>query len=234
MKHIIFDYNGPIIKADNFYENRSKRIADIFDSEWTLGFQEVWRINYALLSVGKIGLKDYYNNIAKALGKETRGKKDKWHIEEDKLFVQGDTLADENIPQYLQQLKEDYPEMKIGLLSNYVQHWVTETLDRYEIRKHFDVYVISNRMKRKKPDLSLLRLTADVMGVPTYDIGFVADTVVDLVAANEVGMKAYFIAGEEINPKKFSMINNIGELERFLYYDKPKKTLRKSLIKLLS
>jgi len=233
MKHLIFDYNGPIVKAENFCENRSKRIANIFEAEWTPRFQEIWTDNYDLLSVGEIDIKDYYNIIAESLDRKIKKSNETWHIAEDKKFIEGDRLVDENIPQYLKELRENYPQMKIGLLSNYVQHWVTESLDRYDLRRCFDVIIVSDRVKMLKPDSRIYRLTANVMGVPAYDCGYVGDSINDLTAARQAAMKTIFMVGEESDPESHSLVDNLGELEQYLSYEKPKKTMRQRLIKLL-
>jgi len=223
MKHLIFDFNGPIINADNFYEDRSKRVAKIFEAKWTPRFQEIWQAYYILLSIGEMNIKEYYNKVAESLEMKVIGKRTEWHIEEDRLFIQGERLADDNLPHYLTKLRENYPKMKIGLLSNYVQHWVTETLDNHNIRKYFDVVVISDRMHIRKRDLKIYKLTADVMGVPAYDCGYIGDTIEDLESSRRIAMKPIFIPGEETDPKNFPMIKNIGEIEQYLHYEASNK-----------
>ena len=210
MKTLIIDYNGPIIDANNFFEDRSRRIAKIFRAKWTKVFQNKWENLYIDLSAGKISIAEYYKKIAKSLNKKIKG-------DEDKKFIQYEKLSDKNVLIYLETLKKNFnSKLKIGLISNYVEHWVIAVLEKHNLKQYFDKIIVSDKIKMRKPDIKIYKLAAKMINAKTQNCVYVGDTLDDLEGASAVGMEAVFIRGEDKSSHGYPIIKNLGEVEKYL------------------
>jgi len=211
MKHIIFDYNGPIIDGRKYYEDRSRRVAKLFGAKWTKGFELEWKDWYHRLSVNRLNIDDYYVNISKTLGKNIpKGV--------ENLFIQEERLADDKIPFYLDKIKTEFPKVRMSLLTNYYSPWVYPVLRENDIEKYFDPIVVSDKIWTRKPKPRAYNIIVKMLETTPDNCLYIGDSDRDLIAAKKVGMIPIFIAGEDDHTELFqkSTIKNIGEVVRFL------------------
>jgi len=210
MKKLIVDYNGPIIKANNFFEDRSKRIAKIFKIKYNKELRNEWVRLYIEVSEGKISLESYYKKLSKIAKTKLNG-------DEDKRFINCEKMADKGMPLHIRTLRKKFgSKLKIGILSNYTTSWVMGFLKKNHLEKYFDKIVVSDRIKVRKPDLRAYNAIARMLGAKPKDCVYIGDSLDDLNGAKSAGMKSIFIPGEDKEAKGYAKINNLGEVEKYL------------------
>ncbi len=126
---------------------------------------------------------------------------------------------DQDAHDVLQRLQGKY---KLGIVSNaFVPETVWKLLERYELRRFFDVVMISGEINRRKPHAEIFERALEAIGVPAFDAVFVGDMVsLDVVGAKNVGMKAILIerrpTDEAANAKPDYTIKRLKELPMVL------------------
>ena len=210
MKTLLIDYNGPIIKADNFFENRSKRVAKIFRIKWDKKFQKEWAKLYIKVSDGTLSLDDYYKVLSKITKKPLKG-------DENEKFMVNERLADKNTMLHIKALRKKFgKKLKMGVHSNYSTSWVIGFLKKNKIENYFDKIIVSDEIKLRKPDLRAYRLAARMLNSKPNECIYVGDEIEDLEGASAAGMQAVFMRGEDTKYGKFPHIKNLGEIKKFL------------------
>ncbi len=203
---LILDHNGVICDGRSFYEERSRRIAKIFKIKWTEELMQLWKKVYIDASLGKISLNDYYLKLSKAFNLKINGN-------EDDLFIAKEILI-EGVSETLKKIREK--NIKIALLSNYVQRWVDKFLEDKKIREYFDAVVVSSSIGIRKPHQEAYKIAAKTINIPMEKCIYVGDSIVDLEVCRKLGIRPVFILGEETSPKDFEMVKNIKELPNLL------------------
>ncbi len=208
MLGLILDHNGPIVEAQDFWAERSHRTAVLLGVPWSEEWHNHWETQYLKVTIGEICLPDYYGTLS---GLSLTGD------EVEKLtlaFVSKERLADPRIPGYMTRLNGMGARM--ALLSNYATPWVITALKQFGIEDVFHTVLVSDGLRRRKPDPSTYAEAARSLGLEPTDCTYVGDTVSDLDAAAKVGMEVRFIPGEETTPGQHRPIRNLGELEYLL------------------
>ena len=122
---LILDHNGVICEGDDFYKERSQRIAKIFSINWNEDVMHYWKKIYVEASLGKLSLEEYYKNLSDAFDVKLNGN-------EDDIFVGMEKLIPE-IPNVLAEIRKNH-NVKLVLMSNYVDRWVQKFLDDGNLR----------------------------------------------------------------------------------------------------
>ena len=200
---LILDHNGVICDGRDFYEDRSRRIAEIFNIRWTKEICEYWKALYIEASLGKMTLQDYYSKLSKKFNVKIKGN-------EDDLFIQKEKLIS-GIPEIFKKIKQN-KSVKICLLSNYVQRWVDKFLENHNIRDYFDSVIVSSSIKTRKPDEKAYIAAAQSLNIPLKNCIYVGDSIIDLEICKKIGIRPVFIPGEETDAKGFESIKSIREL----------------------
>ncbi|HDD45953.1 MAG TPA: HAD family hydrolase [Candidatus Aenigmarchaeota archaeon] len=78
---------------------------------------------------------------------------------------------------------------KKAIVSNSTKPIVLKTLERFNLEKFFDVIITSDDVRKEKPDPEALLLAIKKMGVSKDECVFVGDTKIDMLAANNAGIK---------------------------------------------
>ena len=204
---LILDHNGVVVDGRDFYEERCRRIAEILSIKPTKEAVQFWKKIYIEASLGKITLDDYYSRLSKEFNVKLKGN-------EDDLFIRKEKLID-GIPEELKKIKQN-ENVRVALLSNYVQRWVDKFLENSKIKEYFDSVVVSSSIGIRKPDERAYRIAAESINVPLRNCIYVGDSIVDLEVCKKLGIKPVFIPGEEISAKGFQSIKSVRELHKLL------------------
>ena len=84
------------------------------------------------------------------------------------------------------QLKEQY---KIGLLSNSLDKWLEELLERYALKGLFDCVISSSKSGYIKPQPEIFQLAVKQLSVESSQCVFIDDREVNVLAAEALGMR---------------------------------------------
>lgn len=204
---LILDHNGVICQGDDFYKERSQRIAKIFNIAWSEDVMHFWRKIYIEASLGKLSLRDYYTKLSEAFSVKLNGDEDDKFVGMEKLIPQ--------IPDVLKEIRRNH-NVKLALMSNYVDRWVYKFLVDRNLKKYFHAVVVSSAIGIRKPYPEAFRIAAGEIGVPLANCIYVGDTVVDLEACRKMGVRPVFIPGEEADPKGFESIKSVEELPKII------------------
>jgi FMN phosphatase YigB (HAD superfamily) len=99
---------------------------------------------------------------------------------------------DKDAPSVLEKLCEEY---KLGIVSNFaIPEFVWTLLEKYDLKKFFNVIVISGDVNRRKPSPDIFYRALAKLNVNPCETVFVGDTLsMDVKGAKAVGMKAILI-----------------------------------------
>ncbi len=111
---------------------------------------------------------------------------------------------------------------KLGLISNFaIPECFWRLLDKYGLRKFFDVILVSAEMNRRKPSPEIFKRALSDLGVDAAEAVFVGDTLgLDVKGAKNVGIRAVLIERRPIegglDVKPDAVIRSLRELLVFL------------------
>jgi putative hydrolase of the HAD superfamily len=77
----------------------------------------------------------------------------------------------------------------LALLSNQIEDWLEEVIEKYELNKLFDVIITSYNFKIAKPDISIFKETAKKLGVKPEECIYIDDLDKNIPPAKKLGMK---------------------------------------------
>ncbi len=200
---LILDHNGVICEGDDFYRERSQRIARIFSIKWNEDVMHYWRKIYVDASLGKLPLGEYYKKLSEGLSVRISGK-------EDDIFIGMEKLIPE-IPGVLAEIRKNR-DVKLVLMSNYVDRWVQKFLDDKKLRRFFHAVVVSSAVGVRKPDPEAFKIAAGKIDVPLSRCIYVGDSVCDMEACKKLGIRPVFVPGEERDPKGFPAIKSVRDI----------------------
>jgi epoxide hydrolase-like predicted phosphatase len=84
---------------------------------------------------------------------------------------------------------------KVALLSNAMRPFLDQILEKYDLKRRFDVMVISCEEHVTKPDPKIYRLVVERLGVPAGACVFTDDNPVNVAAANAAGIAGVRFTG---------------------------------------
>jgi HAD superfamily hydrolase (TIGR01549 family) len=90
--------------------------------------------------------------------------------------------------------------MKTGLISNVGKKAMEKALRKMELQRYFDIVITRNDVKALKPNGEGIRLALSRLQVMKDRVRFIGDSLDDIHAAKEAGLKVVIILGGE-NPK---------------------------------
>ncbi len=200
---LILDHNGVVCAADNFYEQRSRRVAKILGVPWNADFLTYWKQLYLEASAGKISLETYYQKLAEASEVKLTGSEDERFVAEEKIIPE--------IKPVLATLALN-PAIRICLLSNYVEKWVRMFVINADLRKYFHTILVSSAIKVRKPEPAAFEIAAKKMKLPLNRCMYIGDSVVDLAVCKKLGIKPIFIPGEDQSAPGYKTIEGVEEI----------------------
>lgn len=214
-----FDYFGSLRKAHTILENAG--IAPSFDE-----FKRVYlKVREELWGDSEFREHTYVFRLAQTLKRfgYNVSESDKPLQEATNVFLYAliDSLYMETfVPQLLEELHKRY---KLAVVSNLgIPEVVPITLDRFGIKKYFDVIVASGSVGYRKPSPLIFKKALNAMGLSSEETVFVGDSLYhDIQGAKMVGMKTVWLKRKlhhkeniEVTPDK--TINSLEELPKTL------------------
>jgi HAD superfamily hydrolase (TIGR01549 family) len=203
MMGVLLDYNGVICRADDFFLERTRRMSRILGIKWTQEFMKDWKNLYTLATSGKISLGQFYTLLSR---------KHKFRMKNgiDASFARQEKIIPE-IRTVLKALHRN-TNVKVALVSNYVDKWVNGFLRYRRIEGYFDAVIVSSKVKSRKPSARIFRIASRRIGIPLKRCIYIGDSSDDLVACRKLGIIPYFIPGEEKGLQGFERIANVKEI----------------------
>jgi len=97
-------------------------------------------------------------------------------------------------------LQKLHGKYKLGLISNFaIPECGWELLDKFGLKRFFDVVVISGEINRRKPSPEIFEKALKILGVEASKTVFVGDMLdLDVIGPKKVGMKTVFIERKPI------------------------------------
>lgn len=172
IKWIIFDVWGVIYQRDFL-----KEIIIPFIKNWnpTISESKIWNL-YLEASLGRITSREIWD--AFGLGQSYP------EIEYQYIKFHDGILAPD-FKQVIETLKQIF---KLGIISNDVMEWSKALFDKFDIRKYFDLVLISGDIKIRKPDKVIFQKFIEVSHSIPKECIFVDDRLENLEVAAELGM----------------------------------------------
>jgi epoxide hydrolase-like predicted phosphatase len=118
------------------------------------------------------------------------------HKTNDKVWEEMNELFKVNseMINLIESLKKSY---RVTLLSNFPHEWMTYLLKKYDLRKHFEVLVISSEHRVIKPEPEIFNLMLDNLKLRPEETVFIDDREVNIKGAEAVGMKGIVYSTDE-------------------------------------
>lgn len=181
IKWIIFDVWGVIYQRDFL-----KEIIIPFIKKWnpTISETKIWNL-YLEASLGRLSSKEIWEALG--LGQMFP------EIEHQYIKSHEGILAPD-FKQVIETLKQKF---QLGIISNDVMEWSKNLLDKFDIKKYFDLILISGDIKIRKPDNGIFQEFIELSHSIPKECVFVDDCLENLKTASELGMHSIrFVKGE--------------------------------------
>jgi len=179
IKAIIFDLDGTLVDSEpNYFEADRKLLAEY----GIMDFDEKMKNKY----IG-IGAKEMMEDVKKIYQiSETvdvlLGKKNKYYIE----IARNSTVVFPEMQKFLELLKENnYP---IALASGSSPEVIDEVLSATNLKKHFDIILSAENVKKGKPAPDIFLESAKQLGVPSENCLVIEDSQYGVEAAKSAAM----------------------------------------------
>ncbi|MEM2841414.1 MAG: HAD family phosphatase [Candidatus Bathyarchaeia archaeon] len=109
----------------------------------------------------------------------------------------------------------------LGLATSADRPSVMRVLERFSLQHYFDTVVSSEDVVEAKPNPKIFILTAERLGVEPDDCLIVGDSIFDVIAALEAGMRIVVVANnpyqvEEVREKGVEVLYSMGELKNII------------------
>jgi len=153
-----------------------------------------WKNFYYLRARGRIkNDKEMFSQIRQIMQKDIPAQEIK------KTLIDSYLVPQENID-VISRLKSSY---KIVLISNHIEEWLRESLEKYRLNKLFDYILISSAVGIKKPDAEIYFIALSSLALRPEETVFVSDELSDdLVSAKGCGIKTIWYLPDQDSPKK--------------------------------
>lgn len=174
IKGIIFDWGGVLT-----HQGRFEDIIDDFAGKYKADAQETLQHMIELWRPARTGEKSS-RHFWEGLGVHLNANAD----EVRKHFV---ALFEFNHEMFalVKRLKQHY---QLGLLSNQIEDWLEEEIEKYEFRSLFDVIVGSYAVKLRKPDEAIYHYILDKLSCAPHESVFIDDMEANVEAAKKLGI----------------------------------------------
>ena len=93
----------------------------------------------------------------------------------------------------------------LGLLSNQIEDYMEEIIKKYDFAALFDAMVLSYKIGKTKPDISLFQEMLDVLNVKHHDCIFIDDQEKNILAAQKLGILCIHFENIELLRKQLRL-----------------------------
>lgn len=187
IKAVVFDFAG-VIGTEGYWLWLAENIPNLKESE-----QYFLHISHQV-DKGDITEQQFVAALSEKSGKPLETIKKEIF---GKIHINGSLLA------YMQQLRKTY---KVGLLTNFVEEWITEILTNYQLHDYFDSIVVSSQEKMIKPDAKIFQLSISQLKVAPEEAVFVDDRQTNVDGAKAVGMHGVLFKDTEQLKNEFQTL----------------------------
>ncbi|HUD10053.1 MAG TPA: HAD-IA family hydrolase [Candidatus Saccharimonadales bacterium] len=189
LKVIIFDCFGVIYpQASGVYLDKRK---ELFQNHT----EEIGELNLRI-DLGEISRAEYFVGLEKVTGVSAKEIQDE---------VDRQLRVDQGLIDVIKKLKAKY---KIGMLSNAGKEEI-DIIYRDKIDSLFDALAVSYEVKSVKPNAEIFLVCLDRLGVKAEEALLVDDSMVNIKAAQDLGLQTLYY------PKFGNMPKDLTELARF-------------------
>lgn len=108
---------------------------------------------------------------------------------------------DENLLNFIRQQKAN--GLKIGIISNVAQYQFDEFFSKKEQTELFDFLVLSGKVGCVKPNSRIFKIAIEKSNVPPSEIAFFDDSILNVEAAQKVGIRGFLYKNWEDFLKEF-------------------------------
>lgn len=186
IKAIIFDCYG--VLYPNACRHFFERHQELFDGDST----SLDKLNEQM-DLGKITRADFFTEVEKKTGISAG---------QIKAEIDQELVVDKRLVEFIKQLKKSY---RIGLLSNAGQEEIS-IIYRDQVAELFDAVTISYEAHVVKPDKEIFLICAKRLGVDPADCLFIDDSLVNIQAAQKLGMETIYYTGFNAFLNEFNTI----------------------------
>ncbi len=202
IRAVIFDFNGVI--SEDMNQTMPALAGALGISMDPKVMRTVWYPLYVEASLGRIAPEEFWIQLRQRLapGSQPTGR-------EEAQWLSGIGLREPDLLPTLAELKRRHT---LGLLSNHVGRWARALLDRWGLTPCFSAVLISSDMGLRKPDLATYQRICQLIGVAPHQALYLADEEEDLRAAQRVGMRPFFIPGEDAESSVGVRLESVARL----------------------
>src|SRR3989339_232180 len=153
-----------------------------------------WKNFYYLRTRGRLkNDEEMFSQIRQIMGKDIPAEKIK------NVLIDSYLVPQENI-EVIKRLRNNY---KICLISNHIEEWLREFLEKYELDKLFDSIILPSAVGIKKPNAEAYFMALSSLSLKPAETIFVSDELTDdLISAKGCGIKTVWYLPDPENPKK--------------------------------
>ena len=193
IKAILLDWGKTFSPS---YKNIEKELDQILipcGLKW-LDLYPCWKNFYYLRTRGRLkNDQEMFSQICQLMQKDIPAQ------EIRNLLIDSYLVPQENI-EVIKRLRNNY---KIGLISNHIEEWLREFLEKNQLDKLFDSIIIPSSLGIKKPDAEIYFMALSSLDLRPEEAVFVSDELADdLISAKGCGIKTVWYLPDPENPKK--------------------------------
>ena len=175
IKVIIFDFGGVLSKKGSF-----KPLCKKYSKKHKVsykGFHDVLVDIWLKARVNNVDSKLFWKECAEYLNTDPK------KLKKDMMKFDG---YNKKTISLIKKLKKHY---KVGLLSNHIEDWLEEIIQKRKLDKLFDVIVTSYDSKLAKPDIKIFKEVITKLKVKPQECVFIDDIKTNIPPAQKLGMK---------------------------------------------
>jgi len=202
LRAVIFDLNGVLTTDLN---QEMPALAQVLGINVDAArVYQVWHPLYIEASLGHISADELWSELRHALapGLLAAGN-------EESHWLDYICLREPDLARTLARLQVRYT---LGIMSNHVGRWARALLARDHLLPYLTAVLISSDMGVRKPDPRTYLRICELCQVSPSEAVYVADEQEDLRAAQAVGMRPFFIPGEDAVSEIGQPVSSIAEL----------------------
>ncbi len=175
IKTVIFDFGGVLTPEASLLAFGSLYAKKFGADQYK--FKKAILENWFKARVNEISSKEFWENLAGFLKTDAKALR--------KDFMNFFGFRQEAL-ELAKELKKNY---KIAMLSNQIEDWLEEAIEKHGLRQVFDVIVTSYESRLAKPDLAIYRKTVEELGVKPKECVYIDDMKKNIPPAKKLGMK---------------------------------------------
>lgn len=193
IKAILLDWGKTFSPGYKNVEKELDQILASYDLKWS-DLYPCWKNYYYLRTRGRIkDDEEMFSQIQRIMQKDIPAQEIK------SMLVHSYLVPQENMD-VIKRLRNSY---KIGLISNHVEEWLREFLEKNELDKLFDSIIIPSSAGIKKPNAEIYFMALSSLSLRPEEAIFVSDELTDdLISAKGCGIKTVWYLPDPENYKK--------------------------------